>query len=266
MRPRVFAAVVAGCVALLMAAVRADDAVPARLELRVCADPSNMPLSNQSEEGFENRIATLLGDRLGLPVVYTWWPNTIGFFRNTLRAKKCDLVMGVVEGFELAATTAPYYRSTYVMVYRSDSGLTLTGLDDPALRDLAIAVVANTPPVDLLVKYGLLDRVRPYSLVVDTRVETPVKEMIEDVASSTVDVALAWGPIASYHAKQQVPPLTVILLDSEAGQPPFAYSISAAVRHGESEWKQTIETLLADNRAEISAILAGHGVPLLEIH
>ena len=235
----------------------------ARTELRVCADPSNLPFSNQAEEGFENRIAALFGDRLGLPVVYTWWPATIGFFRNTLRAYECDLVMGVTEGFELAATTAPYYRSTYVIVTRSDSGLDLQSLADPALHELWIGIVANTPPVDLLVRHGLLDRVRPYQLMVDTRAETPARDMIHDVANGTLDLAIAWGPIAGYYAKQQVPPLVVAPVADEPGAPPMSFAISAAVRHREPEWKQQVESFLADNRVRIEAILRDYGVPLV---
>ncbi len=266
MRARVLAATLAGCATMLIAAAaQADDAAQPRPGLRVCADPSNLPFSNQAEEGFENRIAALLGERLGLPLVYTWWPNTIGFFRNTLRAKKCDLVMGVVEGFELAATTKPYYRSTYVMVYRTHGGLSISGLDDPGLRGATIGAVANTPPVDLLVKYDLLSRLRSYGLVVDTRVEHPARQMIEDVANDDIDVALVWGPIGGYYARRQSPPLTVVTLAGEPDLAPLEFSISAAVRHGEPEWQRQLDTLLIAHRAEIDAILIDYGVPLRDL-
>ena len=257
----------AACLAVVAAAWMAATAIAAegetRAALRVCADPSNLPFSNQAEEGFENRIATLLGERLGLPVAYTWWPATIGFFRNTLRAHECDLVMGVTEGFELAATTAPYYRSAYAIVYRPDSSLGVRSLADPALAELAIGVVANTPPVDILVRHALLDRVRPYQLMADTRAGRPAQDMVEDVAAGEIDIALAWGPIAGYYAKRQSPPLLVVPLADAPGGPPMTFAIAAAVRHREPEWQQTIDTLLAENRAEIEAILRAYGVPLV---
>lgn len=262
-RLRAFAALV--CVSLYSWPVGAlaDEPVQ-RTALRVCADPANLPLSDRNGDGFENRIAALLGDKLGLPVTYSWWPNTIGFIRNTLRAKKCDIVMGVVEGFEHAATTRPYYRSSYVMVTRAENGDPFTGLGDAAVRGAAIGAVAGTPPVDLLVKRDLLSQLRPYGLVVDTRVERPAQRMVEDVANGAIDIALVWGPIGGYYARQQTPPLKVTMLESEAGDPPLEFSIAAAVRHGELEWKNRIDSLLTTHRDEIEAILAEHGVPLLD--
>lgn len=235
-----------------------------RTALRVCADPANLPFSDRNGDGFENRIAEMLGDKLGLPVAYSWWPNTIGFIRNTLRAKTCDIVMGVVEGFELAATTPPYYRSSYVMVMRAENADRFTDLGDAAVRSAAIGAVAGTPPVDLLVKRDLLSQLRPYGLVVDTRVERPAQRMVEDVANGAIDIALVWGPIGGYYARQQTPPLKVTMLESEAGDPPLEFSIAAAVRHGESEWQNRIDSLLTTHRAEIEAILMDHGVPLLD--
>ena len=231
--------------------------------LRVCADPHNLPLSDEAEQGYENKIATLLAARMGVPLEYVWWPNTMGFIRNTLRAGKCDLVMGVVDGYELAATTAPYYRSTYALVTRADSGLAVTALDDPSLKGLRIGVIANTPPADLLVKHGLIGDARPYRLMVDTRREHPAEQMIADVASGAIDAALAWGPFAGYHAKRQTPPLAVTPLRSEAGAPPLEFSIAAGVRHGEPEWLAHIDRLLAENHAEITDILLRYGVPLV---
>ncbi len=261
-------ALVAGTVAIAAltiamagrAGAGADDAPAA---LRVCADPDNLPLSDEAEQGFENKIATLLAARMGVPLEYVWWPNTMGFIRNTLRARKCDLIMGVVDGYELAATTAPYYRSTYALVTRADSGLAVTALDDPSLKGLAIGVIANTPPVDLLLKHGLIGDARSYRLMVDTRREHPAAQMIADVASGAIDAALAWGPFAGYHAKRQTPPLAVTPLRGEAGAPPLEFSIAAGVRHGEPEWLARIDSLLVENHAEITDILRQFGVPLV---
>src|SRR5438045_3100657 len=140
-----------------------------RSERKVCADPSNMPFSDEKKEGFENKIAELMGAELGLKVDYVWFPQIIGFVRNTLRAHLCDLVMGTVAGDEIMQTTNPYYFTTYVMLYRSDKGLDLEGLHDPRLANLRLGVVAGTPPADLLARYNLMPHTQPYALTVDTR-------------------------------------------------------------------------------------------------
>ena len=177
-----------------------------RTTLRVCADPSNLPFSNKAGEGFENKIAELVAAELGIPVRYTWFPQVVGFVRNTLRARKCDLVIGISLGFELLQNSNFYYRSTYVLVIRPDSGLAFNSLEDPALKGLKLGAVAGTPPASLLVEYRLLDNLRPYQLMVDTRFEKPGKKMVEDVAAGEIDVGLVWGPIGGYYAKQQDPP------------------------------------------------------------
>lgn len=235
-----------------------------RSALRVCADPSNLPFSNQAGEGFENKIAELLAKELAVPVRYTWFPQATGFVRNTLRARKCDIVMGISLGFELLQNTNPYYRSSYALVYRSDAGLTISALDDPALKNLRLGVVAGTPPASLMARYGLLGQVRPYHLVADTRFEQPGKVMIEDIAAGDVDVGLLWGPIAGYYGKQQKPPLTVVPLASDPGGIRMDFRITMGVRFNEPEWKREINELIKRKQPEINAILADFGVPLLD--
>jgi len=235
-----------------------------RSSLRVCADPSNLPFSNQAGEGFENKIAELLAKELAVPVRYTWFPQATGFVRNTLRARKCDIVVGISLGFELLQNTNPYYRSSYALVYRSDAGLTLTALDDPALKKLRLGVVAGTPPASLMARYGLLGQVRPYHLVADTRFEQPGKRMIEDIAAGDVDVGLLWGPIAGYYGKQQTPPLTVVPLAGRPSGIRMDFRITMGVRFNEPEWKREINELIKRKQPEINAILADYGVPLLD--
>lgn len=235
-----------------------------RSSLRVCADPSNLPFSNQAGEGFENKIAELLATELAVPVRYTWFPQATGFVRNTLQARKCDIVIGISLGFELLQNTNPYYRSSYALVYRSDNGLRLSALDDPELKKLRLGVVAGTPPASLMAGYGLLGRVRPYHLVADTRFEQPGKQMIEDIAASEVDVGVLWGPIAGYYGKQQSPPLTVVPLPSRPGEVRMDFRITMGVRFNEPEWKHEINQLIKRKQPEINAILADYGVPLLD--
>ncbi len=235
-----------------------------RSSLRVCADPSNLPFSNQAGEGFENKIAELLAAELAVPLRYTWFPQATGFVRNTLKARRCDIVIGISLGFELLQNTNPYYRSSYALVYRSDAGLTLSALDDPEFKKLRLGVVAGTPPASLMARYGLLGRVRPYHLVADTRFEQPGKRMIEDIAAGEVDVGALWGPIAGYYGEQQKPPLTVVPLPSRPGGVRMDFRITMGVRFNEPEWKREINVLIKRKQPEINAILADYGVPLLD--
>ena len=235
-----------------------------RSALRVCADPSNLPYSNKAGEGFENRIAELLAAELGLPVRYTWFPQTVGFVRNTLMARKCDLVIGISLGFELLQNTNPYYRSSYALVYRTNAGLDIRSLDDPILKQKRLGVVARTPPATLLAKYGLMGQVKPYHLVADTRFNQPGKEMVKDIAAGEVDVGVLWGPIAGYYAKQHNPPITVVPLVSKPGEVKLDYRITMGIRFNEPDWKHRLNGLIEQKQAEFDAILLDYGVPLLD--
>ncbi|MEX0758098.1 MAG: substrate-binding domain-containing protein [Tistlia sp.] len=232
--------------------------------LRVCADPGNLPFSDRSGAGFENRIAELLAEALGVPLRYTWFPQATGFVRNTLAARRCDLVTGVSLGFELLQNTNPYYRSAYVLVQRRDGGPGAASLDDPALRDRTIGVVAGTPPASLLVGRGLIGKARPYPLMVDARFERPGEKMIHDIATGEIDAGLLWGPIAGYYASKSEVPLTLLPLTAGPEEPAMAYYITMGVRFGEPEWKQQVNRLLDEKQAEIQAILQDYGVPLLD--
>lgn len=234
-----------------------------RSELKVCADPNNLPFSDEKKEGFENKIAELLGAELGLKVDYAWFPQVIGFVRNTLRAHLCDLVTGTVAGDEIMQTTNPYYFTTYVMFYRSDKGTAFEGPLDPRLTSLRLGVVAGTPPGDLLVRHGLMANTKPYALTVDTRSESPTHQMVQDVVDGTVDVGFLWGPIAGYYRKHDELPLVLVPLKDEPGAPRMEYHIAMGVRANEPEWRRRINAAIVKKQVEISAILRDYGVPLL---
>jgi quinoprotein dehydrogenase-associated probable ABC transporter substrate-binding protein len=235
-----------------------------RTELRVCADPNNLPFSNTKSEGFENKIAALLGKDFNLPVSYVWYPQVVGFIRNTLAAHRCDLVMGTVAGDEMMQTTTPYYYTSYVMVYRSDKGLSLSGFDDPKLKALTIGIVAGTPPTDLLLKYKLADRMRSYALVVDTRFESPTHEMIQDIASGKIDVGLLWGPIAGFYVHRDKLPMAFTPIKNEPGMPRMDYHIAMGVRPGEPEWRRQLNAAIVKDHDAIVAVLKDYGMPLLD--
>jgi quinoprotein dehydrogenase-associated probable ABC transporter substrate-binding protein len=235
-----------------------------RTALRVCADPGHLPFSNDRGEGFENKIAELMAARLGVPVAYTWYPQTLGFVRNTLNARLCDLVMGVVIPYQPVQNTNPYYHSTYVLAYRTADGPKFADLSSPAMRQARIGVVAPTPPVDLLVEHGLLGQLHTYTLPADTRIDNPGQRMMSDLAAGQIDVALVWGPIAGYWARQQPVPITLVPLESDRAGQHFDFRISMGVRHNEPDWKHAINNLIRELQPEITQTLKDYGVPLLD--
>ncbi len=240
-----------------------------RDSLRVCADPNNLPFSNEQEQGFENKIAEILGDELDLPVEYTWWAQRRGFIRNTLRDGKCDVVIGVPSSFELALTSRPYYRSSYVFVYRKDRRLDIRSLDDERLRDLRIGVHligddnANAPPLHALVKRGMKENLVGYTIYGDYHEAAPPSKIIREVAGGNIDVAIAWGPLAGYFAKREKVPLEVVPVLPEIDLPylPMVYEISLGVRRGEEEYLAMLEKALTARKAEVDRVLEDYGVP-----
>lgn len=263
---RKFAALIAVLLLGLAGRVMAADHIEAvdRTTLRVCSDPASLPFSNHKQQGFENKIADLLAQDLKVPVKYTWYPDATGFLRNTLNARRCDLVMGIASGAELVLNTNPYYRSSYVIVTRRKDNLDITELNDPRLKKLRIGLTAGTPPSDVIAGQGLMGNVRPYQLVVDTRFNSPGKLMIEDLAKGEIDVALLWGPIAGYYAKNFGDQLIVTPLVKEAKDARMDFYITMGVRPNEIEWKRQVDKLIQGNRDKIVAILKDYGVPLLD--
>jgi quinoprotein dehydrogenase-associated probable ABC transporter substrate-binding protein/PQQ-dependent catabolism-associated CXXCW motif protein len=233
--------------------------------LRVCSDPNMLPLSDEQSQGFENRIAELMARHLGRPLAYTWYPQSMGFVRNTLRARLCDLIIGVVAADELVQNTNPYYRSAYVLLYRKGEKDRFGDLNGPMARIARIGVVAGTPPADLLARLGLFANVRPYQLVVDTRVDQPARDMVRDLAAGQLDMAVVWGPIAGWWAKQSATPLELVPLTSDPRTGlRFDFLISMGVRQGEPEWKDAINDALRALKPEIDRILDEYAVPRLD--
>jgi len=234
--------------------------------LRVCADPNNLPFSNEKGEGFENKIAELLAARLHKELAYSFYPGATGFVRNTLNAHLCDVILGMPQGNDLVQPTNPYYRTSYAIVTRAGSDLDgVKDLDDPRLKDKKgkIGLVANTPPGNILAKNGMIGLVKPYPLMVDTRVESSSAAMIHDLETGTIDVALLWGPIAGYYAKKSSAKLAVAPIPETPGTR-MAFRIAFGVRHSDQNWKRELNTLLLQNKDEIDKILADYGVPLLD--
>ena len=257
--------VVAAVVACALLAARPLVVVPMLAQapsLRVCGDPDNLPFSNEQLEGFENRIAAVVAAELGAAPVYTWWPHQRGLVRNTIDAGTCDVIFGVPAGLDFVLWTKPYYRSSYVMAYRTDRGYDFPSLDAPELRQLRIGVHVNTPPEESLARRGLLDNVSTYSLFFDPRGDRDrPRKLLDDLAAGTVDVAVAWGPLAGYAATVLNAPLALVLLEDEPGVP-LSFDISMGVAKGNERLKGRLETAIDRRRTEILAILEEYGVPL----
>ncbi|HEU4565422.1 MAG TPA: substrate-binding domain-containing protein [Gemmatimonadaceae bacterium] len=246
---------------------------PAPRTLRVCSDPNNMPFSDRSGEGFENEIAALLARDLGRRVEYTWRPQRRGFVRNTLNAGECDLVMGVPSGYDLVRATVPYYRSTYVFVYRRDRGLHVRSLDDSALRRVRVGVhligddYQNTPPAQALALRGIIDNVKGYTIYGDYSKPNPPADIIRAVAKGEIDVAIVWGPFGGYFASREGVPLEVVPVtpDPDPSGLPFAFSIAMGVRKSDDALAAELNRLLRSDAPAIRAILERYGVPLVDV-
>ena len=232
---------------------------------RVCADPHNMPFSNQAGEGFENKVAELFANKLDKSLAYTWFPQSVGFIRNTLNAHKCDIIMGFPQGGELAQSTNPYYRTAYAILVKPGSGLDgIETLTDPRLKGKKIGVVAGTPPATYLAMQGLLTSVKGYPLVIDTRVESSAEAMIKDLAAGEIETGVLWGPMAGYYAKTLGGDVKVVPLIKDTGGPRLVYRMTMGVRAADQEWKRQLNRMIGELKGDIDRIILSYGVPLLD--
>ncbi|MBV8755202.1 MAG: substrate-binding domain-containing protein [Hyphomicrobiales bacterium] len=256
--------------ALVSGAALAQDANKG--DFRVCADPNNLPFSNRSAAGFENKIAELIAGDLGKHLTVVWHPQRRAFVRHTLKADLCDVIMGVPASLEMVATTRPYYRSRYVFVYRSDRGYgELTSIRDPRLKHLSIGVQLigddgyNTPPAHALSEQGIVTNLVGYTVYGDYREPNPPARIIDAVANGTVDIAAVWGPLAGYFAARAPVPLTITPITDTVGFEPlrFEYDIAVGVRKDDGALKDRIDAALDRHRADIERLLNEYRVPLV---
>jgi quinoprotein dehydrogenase-associated probable ABC transporter substrate-binding protein len=233
--------------------------------LRVCADPRNLPFSNEKGEGFENKLAELFAEKLQKKVDYMYFPQAAGFVRMTLAAHRCDVIMGFPQGDDLVQGTNPYYRTAYALVTKQGGGLNeVATLEDERLKGKRIGVVAGTPPATNMAANGLMTNAKPYPLMIDTRVDSSATAMIKDLMSGEIDAAVLWGPMAGYYARQATPPLHVTPLVKETTGPRLVYRIGMGVRPADQNWKRLLNRLIQENQPVINKILLDFGVPLLD--
>lgn len=239
-------------------------------ELRVCADPNNLPFSNERQQGFENRIIAIVAEELHADVSYTWWAQRRGNVRNTLKAGLCDVIPGVASGLETVATTRPYYRSSYVFITQSMRRLDIHSFDDERLRTLLVGVqmigddFSNTPPASALAQRGIVDNVRGFMLYGDYAQDSPPQAIVDAVARGTIDVAVVWGPLAGYFADRSRTSLQLTPVQPQVdGALPMAFAISMGTRREDADLRAQLDRALQRRRAQIDAVLREYRVPLL---
>ncbi len=233
--------------------------------LRVCADPRNLPFSNEKGEGFENKLAELFAEKLQKKLDYMYFPQATGFVRMTLGAHRCDVIMGFPQGDELAQGTNPYYRTAYALVAKQGSGLDdVSTLEDDRLKGKRIGIVAGTPPGTNMAVNGLMANAKPYALMIDTRFDSSAEAMIGDLMSGQIDAGILWGPMAGFYAKRANPPLHVTPLVKETTGPRLTFRIGMGVRAADQNWKRLLNRLIQENQPAINRILLDFGVPLLD--
>lgn len=241
-------------------------------QLRVCAEPDNLPFSNRQQQGFENKIAAVLAHDLHAKLSFTWRKQRQGYIRETLDAGLCDVVMGVPYGYERVLSTPPYYRSGYVFVTKRQRHLAFKSFDDPALQTLKIGLHAigndgsNSPPAHALARRGIVKNVVGYSLWGETAVKNPQGQVVDAVAKGDIDVAIVWGPLGGYFAKKYGKALEVSLVPADSGMPaqPFAFDIAMGVRKGEEAFAAQLEQSLERKRGKINGILTAYNIPLIQ--
>jgi quinoprotein dehydrogenase-associated probable ABC transporter substrate-binding protein len=233
--------------------------------LRVCADPRNLPFSNQMGEGFENKLAELFAEKLQRKLDYMYFPQATGFVRMTLAAHRCDVIMGFPQGDDLVQGTNPYYRTAYALVAKPGSGLEdVVSLGDDRLKGKRLGIVAGTPPATNMAANGLMANAKPYPLMIDTRTDSSVGAMIKDLTTGEIDAGVLWGPMAGYYAKQANPSLHVTPLVKETSGPRLVYRIGMGIRPADQNWKRLLNRLIQENQPAINKILLDFGVPLLD--
>ncbi|MGY4238095.1 quinoprotein dehydrogenase-associated probable ABC transporter substrate-binding protein [Bradyrhizobium sp. USDA 4449] len=232
--------------------------------LRVCADPRNMPFSNEKGEGIENKLAELFANKLHKKLEYVFFPQATGFVRMTLGAHRCDVIMGFPQGDDVVQGTNPYYRTTYALVAKAGGGLEdVDTLEDPRLKGKHVGIIAGTPPATNMAIAGLMSDAKPYPLMIDTRYDNSAQAMIDDLTAGKIDAGVLWGPMAGYYAKK-AGSLHITPLVKETAGPKLVYRIGMGVRPADQNWKRLLNKLIQENQGEINKILIDFGVPLLD--
>jgi quinoprotein dehydrogenase-associated probable ABC transporter substrate-binding protein len=260
---------VAICIGLAasLAAAPVAAAEPARADtVRVCADPDNMPFSNAEGEGFENKLAELIAEKLDAKLDYSWFSEASGYVPNTMGSAACDLVMGYAQGTGLIDDTNPYYRTSYVLLYREDNDALrgVDGLSDPRLKGTSIGFFARTLPASILAMHGLVHTARPFDVGAYENAASAATAMIAEMVSGKLDAGVLWGPVGGYYAQRASARLKLVPLVKETAGPRTVYGITMGVRPNDPQWKHKINKVIAENQGAINVILQDYNVPVLD--
>jgi len=235
--------------------------------LRVCADPGNMPFSNNRGEGFENKIAQAIADSLGAQVQYYFRPGIErGMTRTTLGADQCDVMLDLTADAEGVLSTSPLYRTTFVLASRTDRALDIKDLDDPRLKSLKVGVYQTSAIREALAEHGVQSNTVIHYLSHDADLvaaDEPVSQM-QQLVDGQLDVAAIWGPFAGYYQAKKHAAVTITpanLMDDEV---PLQFDMTLAVRSQNRALRDRIEQALQQQRDKIRSILVEYGVPLVQ--
>ena len=255
-----------GISCLVLASAPAASATESGSVLRVCADPDNMPFSNEQGEGFENKLAELMAQKLDSRLEYSWFAEETGYVPNTMGHDACDLVMGYAQGTGLIEDTNPYYYTSYVLLYRGDdASLTgISGLSDSRLKGKSIGYFARTLPASILAMHGLVTTAKPFDIRAYKNASAAAVAMIEEIAAGKLDAGILWGPVGGYYAQRGGVPLKLVPLVKEAAGPRTIYGITMGIRPKDPQWKHKINKVIAENQDAIIVILQSYNVPVLD--
>lgn len=255
-------------VPLLLATFACGTAARAAGTLKVCADPDYMPYSNRAGQGFENALARYVAKTLGERLQYVWADSRghggySQFLADTLDKGRCDVVMSLPYANQEELTTAPYYVSSYVMVFKKDKGYDLHSLNSPQLRRLKVGFETDTPVETGLQLRGMVRQAKRYN-VGGTSGVSP-KSVLQAVQNGTVDVMLTWQPAIGAYLHQFPDLTTVRLPNSRATGSPEMYSfpMSMAVRQNDKALHKRLDALIKAHHAALDHILEQHGVQLV---
>jgi len=250
-------------------------------KFKVCADPLNPPYSTKKEDGFENKIAELFAKELGQRVEYFWFAQRIGFIRNTLTASvnerdvdsdqyKCDIVMGVPEGYDMTLTTAPYYQSTYVLLIAKGRGwddikdaTQLTELPSERQEAMRIAMFDRGPGTTWMQQNGLLDQGIPYQSMSGDSENNVAMQIDKDFKAKKIDMVILWGPMAAYVMSQSPKDSYSLIFMQSTPTIKFDFAMAMGVRKSDKEKKVILDKLIINNADKISEIIKRYNVPLV---
>ena len=234
-------------------------------QLTFCADPGNMPLSNNRREGLQNKIAEAVAAKMGARIVYFWRPYLErGLTRETFDNRECEVLIEVPYGYQRVLTTIPIYRSTYVFAVRRDSGIEIDGFEDPDLRAKRVGVFQHSGMREALARHGIKDGLDLHIISHDADL-SPEKQpwrQVKAVIDGELDIAAVWGPFAGWLVERGEP-LTLTPANLMEDEVILEFDLAFGVRANDAVLKYALDLALKAAEPQIAEILGNFGVPLV---